>query len=535
MATDGKELEIKFTGGGAELSALPGTSFMDALTRGEGGWLRLETRYYDTPEGELAARGISLRQRKTGSENCVQTIKRKGGEGLVAREEWERALELGETFPALTGTSDIDILLSTLSERLSPTVEMDVDRWACEFPFRESILEIAVDMGVSKVATEAGEGVPTFLGEAELELISGDPKDLFDAAKLVLVNTGLRLHARSKLDTAKAAAVPGGLTAIPKRPSFALDKGETAGEVLQQALTAIVERMIATQPAILDARAVEGVHQMRVELRRFRAIERVFRRALGDDQTLGRLAGRAKLIARTLGPARDWDVFVGETLVFAARHETGRHEYSAEGFAALKSRAHALRAEAWARAAEVIDDLDFSQFLLDLLEAANTAPWLRNGEGSPLSLPAGEFAGKALDRTWRKTRKTARDMDPDNLAARHPLRIALKKQRYAVQLFRSLYAKDRRKPYMATMSALQEAFGAVNDAVVAQGLADEAARGGGPAAMRAAGFISGFHAARADAAVKQIDEAWVAFESMTPFWRVQDNNELENVEPAEED
>lgn len=522
MASNGKELEIKFIGGGAELSALPGSAFMDALTRGEGGWERLETRYYDTSEGELTAAGISLRQRSVGSSKRVQTVKRKGGEGLVAREEWERILAAGDAFPALTGASDVDVLLSTLAGRLQPTVEMDVDRWSCEFPFRGSVLEIAVDMGVSKITDGREEGVPSFLGEAELELISGDAKDLFAAAKLVLVNTGLRLHARSKLDTAKAAAVPGGLTAIPNRASLSLDENESAGAVLQKALTAIVERMISIQPAILDARAVEGVHQMRVELRRFRAIERVFRRALGDDQALSRLAARAKMIARSLGPARDWDVFIGETLPFAAGHD-----YAPAGFSTLTARAHALRAKAWSEATAVISDLDFSQFLLDLVEAAQTAPWGSNGGGEALSQPAGKFAGKALDRTWRKTRKTARNIDPDNLAARHPLRIALKKQRYAVQLFRSLYPKDRRKPYMAAMSALQEAFGAVNDAVAAQNLADIAACDGGAEAMRAGGFISGVHAARAEAAAKEIDAAWARFEAMTPFWRVQESSKEE--------
>lgn len=516
MSADGKELEIKFAGGGAELTALPGSAFMDALTRGEGAWERLETRYYDTPESDLAARGISLRRRAVGGKD-LQTVKRKGAEGVVSRDEWERLIEPGAPFPALTGACDVDILLTTLAERLRPTVEMDVDRWACKFPFRDSVLEIAVDVGSSKVTGEAGEGAPCFLGEAELELVSGEAKDLFAAAKLVLTNTGLRLNALSKLDAAKAAAIPGGGAAIPARPSFRFGDEDSADDVLRQALAAIAERMIGIQPAILDARAVEGVHQMRVELRRFRAIERVFRRAVGEDRTLSLLAGRAKMTARALGGARDWDVFIGETLPFAARHD-----YAPEGFAALKSRAHALRAEAWARASAVIGDPDFSQFLLDLLEAAHTAPWARGGEGEALARSANAFARKALDRAARKTRKTARDMDPDSLAARHPLRIALKKQRYAVQLFRSLYPKDRRKPYMATMSALQEAFGVVNDAVVAQGLAEEAAAQGGPQAMRAAGFIGGYHAARAEAAVTEIDAAWGRFEAMTPFWRAQE-------------
>ena len=508
-----KELEIKFTGAPSALSALPGSPFMDALTRGEGAWERLETRYYDTPEGDLAASGVSLRLREAGG-GLVQTVKRKGAAGVVDREEWERPLNNGEAFPALTGASDIDVALSTLADRLRPELRIDVDRWACAFPFRNSRLEIAVDLGVSQAAAE-GSRPPAMVGEVELELITGSAEDLFAAAKLLLVNAPLRLSARSKLETAKAAAA-GTEAEIPSRRKIDASAGETAGVLLQRALVAAAERMIDIQPAITQARAVEGVHQMRVELRRFRAIERVFRRSLGDE-TLSRLAGRAKIFARALGPARDWDVFLAETLSAAASHD-----YAPEGFAALKAKAHGLRAEAWGRAAAIIDGLSFSTFLLELLEAAHAATWARPEENEALAAPVERYARKALDRTWRKTRKTAFEMDRDNLAARHPLRIALKKQRYAVQIFRALYPKDSRKPYMAAMSALQEAFGAVNDAVVAQGLANEAAMGGGERAMRAAGFICGFHAARAEAAAKEIDAAWAAFEEMTPFWRAED-------------
>lgn len=510
-----QELEIKFTGAASALSALPSSAFMDALTRGEGAWERLETRYYDTPEGDLAASGLSLRLRAAGGD-LVQTVKRKGSAGIVDREEWECLLDTGDTFPALTGVCDVDVALSTLANRLRPELRIDVDRWACEFPFRDSRLEIAVDLGVSQAAAVESAPAPAMVGEVELELIEGSPKDLFAAAKLLLVNAPLRLSARSKLDAAKAAAAGIGVE-IPPRRKIDSSPEDTAGDLLQRALIAVIERMIDIQPAITEARAVEGVHQMRVELRRFRAIERVFRRSLGDE-TLSQLAGRAKIFARALGPARDWDVFLTETLPAAASHD-----YAPEGFAALKTRAHGFRAEAWGRAVAIIGDLSFSTFLLDLLQTAHAAPWMRFDAGEALAKPVELYARKALDRTWRKTRKTAREMDPDNLAARHPLRIALKKQRYAVQIFRALYAKERRKTYMAAMSALQEAFGAVNDAVVAQGLANEAAAGEGETAMRAAGFICGFHAARAEAAAKEIDAAWVAFEEMTPFWRPEDD------------
>ena len=107
----------------------------------------------------------------------------------------------------------------------------------------------------------------------------------------------------------------------------------------------------------------------------------------------------------------------------------------------------------------------------------------------------------------------------NSLETFHELRIALKKLRYPVQMFRSLYPKDRRKDYMAALSALQEDFGAINDAVVAQKLAERISAGNGDDAMRAAGFVSGYKAAEAKAAADAIREKWPEFKAMTPFWR----------------
>ena len=86
-------------------------------------------------------------------------------------------------------------------------------------------------------------------------------------------------------------------------------------------------------------------------------------------------------------------------------------------------------------------------------------------------------------------------------------------------MFRSLYPKETRQSYMAAMSWLQDSFGHINDATLAQSLADDAATGEGGGAMRAAGFIAGYKAAQAQAAAQKLEEDWAAFEAMVPFWR----------------
>ncbi len=508
MAEYQQEFELKFSGTLACLSALADSDFIRAVTRAEGAWAHLETVYFDTPDNALAKAGLSLRQR-TRDEGRRQTVKRVGAGGLVARGEWESVLTAASRFPAETGEAGIDACLADAAPKLRPVAEIDVDRWTCRFPYKSAVIELAVDLGRASAAGAGGKMIAAPLAEAELELVEGAPADLFAFARLLLHNAPLRLHARSKLETAKVFAAAAQFK-IPRRKRLTILPTDSAAALLQRALIDIAERMIALQPLILDARAPEGVHQMRVELRRFRAIERVFRRAV-CAASLHALADRAAGMARILGPARDWDVFLEETLPVAAKSG-----YALDGLAVIKAHALALRAKSWAGAIAYIGGPEFSGFVLDLLEAAHLRSW-RDDAGPAMTAAA--LAEKTLDRARGKSLKTARRIDWSDPAALHPLRISLKKQRYRLQLFRPIYARAKRKPYMAAMSSLQDAFGAMNDAVVAQRLVNTAAEGGGEKAMRAAGFVSGFYAARADAAVKEIDAGWPAFENLKPFWR----------------
>ena len=235
-----------------------------------------------------------------------------------------------------------------------------------------------------------------------------------------------------------------------------------------------------------------------------------FFRGAADHEPLYQQAQKAKQIAHALGPARDWDVFVGEVLPALA--ESG---YARAGFARLVAAAHAHRAAAWASASAQIADPAFSKFALDLLAMANLPSWRTKA----LDISAKRFAVRTLDRAHQKTRKVGRKTRLAAPQSFHDLRIALKNMRYGVQIFRGLYAKPVRKPYMASMAAMQDALGDLSDAVLAQKLANMAAESQGKEAMRAAGFVCGYHAASTEASAKNVADAWAIFEKKTPFWQ----------------
>lgn len=502
------ELELKFTGAPAQIAALPQSQFVKSLSSQPGRWQRLRSVYYDTPDKTLLAEGISLRM-QNGPKGHIQTIKRATLAGAILREQFQTELAAQSDFPALTGDDAIDAMLAQTRLPLVPVASIEIDHWIQKIDVEDTQLELAIDMGR---AGSSKTGVAAPIAEMEIEFLSGEMAGLFKFAHMVAENTELRLSAESKLGIAQKL-IDGRPYRLGKQKKPFIDGSMPTAEALQVMLAGIAVRIVKVQAAMLDIRAPEGIKQMRVALRRFRSIERTFRNAV-KGRTLYKLARRARAYGKALGPARDLDVFVDETMtdVFFEPSQ------AKQGLAALGDKAGTMRAEAWADAHGLIRSRDFIHFTIDLMEAAILAPWRErlsaHGAGGALQ----DFAPGALDKARRKVLETEAAMDKAVLAARHPLRIKIKKLRYAAQMLAPLYDHDRRKAYMGSLTALQDALGEVNDAVVASTLADETRQGSSPAGIRAAGFVSGYKAAEAEAALEYIDLAWRDFASSVPFW-----------------
>lgn len=514
------ELELKFRGDPAEIAGLREAAFLKPYCDGAGRWMRLRAQYYDTPDGALSRLGLSLRVRKGEGEagSLRQTIKCDTAAGPIVREEFSCALYPGAPFPAPTGEGSIDNAIGAVRDRLEKLPEIDVDRWRAPLDFQGGRFELALDVGAAAGQTP-GRALP--IAEAEIEYVEGDLAATFALARLVVANTGLRLSFWSKSDRAHASAgasAEAGLYHLGKLSRPAVDPDAPAADAMQAMLGAMAARIGAVEPLIHDLRRPRGVHQMRVALRRFRSVERVFRKAV-DSPVLRGLARRARHYGHALGPARDWDVFLDETLPTVFDATGGLPDMPDEtAQMALREGAEAARAQAWSEAQALIASREFSRFHIDLIEAAVAAPW--RADLTPAgSGPLRDYATMALARSAQNVSRAEEAMDPGSLAARHPLRIALKKHRYAAQMLGRISARSRRKPYMRVLSDLQDGLGVVNDAVVAQALAEAAAGARDRGAMRAADFVSGYKLAEAEAALRQIDLAWQAYEGAPPFWR----------------
>lgn len=505
MAHSKTEFELKLVGPACDVAAVPRLARLDPLAVASGAWDRLVSTYYDSANGRLRAAGLSLRIREEAGVKTLTAKLTPPGGGALYRLESERILD-GAAVGFCTGNPEIDDIIGAEIEDLAPIARTTTDRWSRLLHAGGALIEASAEIGRAENAAE-GRSAP--LAEVELELMKGDPAALFDLAEEIIgeFDGRLRLSVEPKLDRAlRAGAAP--RLAKQGRPAFA--DGAVAADVLGEALKQIAARIVEAAALAADAHDSDGARQLRVALRRLRAAERIFRKALGGED-LKTLAAKAKALAALAGEARDLDVFIEHSLPLAPRD------------AALCARLDSDRAERWAAAAAAMSDRAFGAFALDLFRAAYLQPW-RAPAGKRLAAPARQYADDELEKRWRKLADCAAGVEFADPASLHALRIELKRLRYAAQFFRDFYPGEARKPFFAAMSALQEAFGAVNDAVVAQRIAQDAGAGRGAETARAAGFIAGYRGAEAAAAARAIEAKWRDFSSAAPYWRAVDDH-----------
>ena len=153
-----------------------------------------------------------------------------------------------------------------------------------------------------------------------------------------------------------------------------------------------------------------------------------------------------------------------------------------------------------------------------------TGPWTAADQtAARRQQPIARFAAAELRKRRRKIARRGhelRELDPD---ARHQLRIEAKKLRYAADAFAGLFGRPKRaRAFIEALKALQDALGDLNDIVVGERLAHEAAASPGRAEMDSAfvaGRITGAQKARVAPLTDRAEAAIAAFESAKPFWK----------------
>ena len=187
-----------------------------------------------------------------------------------------------------------------------------------------------------------------------------------------------------------------------------LAEAGTVEEALLGAIGHLLEVMLHHAPACRLGTGPEGVHQMRVGLRRLRSVLKVFRPAAGCP-ALQEFDAGLKALANRLGPARDWDVFLGGlgTAVAAALPGDKR-------IAALLKAGEAKRQAAYAALRAELEGVGFRRLVLAGLGLLLRRPWRQaepeaaEDRQARLEEDLPEFAAALLDKRWHKLCARAR-------------------------------------------------------------------------------------------------------------------------------
>lgn len=510
------ELKISLDAAGeARLERHPGLKAMRAAPRRI---QQLVSVYYDTPDHALAAAGIALRLRKDGR-RWLQTVKRpaedQSSAGLFANRELEQPAPGGRL--VLTGADPAFAAIAAArgDAPLAPVFETRVRRIVerLSAPGGGEV-ELAIDRG-EIVAGDRSEPIL----EAELELISGDVGAVFALARSLFREGPVRLAATNKSARGYALARNDPPPDGPQpRMSGKLDYAPEASteSVARDVLRDCFAQIAQNLALVAESDMSEGPHQLRVGLRRLRTALGLFEPYLGGTQ-VGTLNDVARDLGRVVSGLRDLDVLVGDVENLAeAGLDLGARDVL---IAVLDQRRGVLRAEV----RRALAAPEVPEFLFDLGRFIEARGWLVPADFSQsarLATPIAQAAPALLAKRYRKARKLARGLEELDHDALHALRKELKKLRYGAEMLSPIYPGRKVADYLKRLKDLQDSFGSLTDAAMAEGLltGPDAPGRDSPEAQRAVGWVLGCLSVTVRDDRPKIFERWRALTEARAFW-----------------
>jgi triphosphatase len=474
--------------------------------------VHLVSTYFDTPSRELARRGLSLRIRADGPRR-VQTLKASAAKSGVAgaamsRGEWEWPLRDGKPDLALAAGNPIaQRLPADVSTRLQPMVVTDITRTEYTLNFQRSTVEVSLDSGL----IAAGDRKQP-VHELELELRNGAPGALYSLAVSLHAVTPLSIEAESKAARGYRLTERG--PPRVKKPSLIeLGGGVSVRDAFRTIVGENLSHLLSNKSAALAGDA-EGIHQVRVAIRRLRSALRLFGPRL-ECHAAAAFQSKLQRVGRIIGAARDWDVFCLEALpkAFTEIEEFGWNRL-------LREAADARRRDADATSASEINGAPFTALVLGL------SAWIETGEehmdllgNKELKEPFSETSAVLLDRIADRVDKRGRGVGPETSAEElHPLRKSLKKLRYSIEFLSSIYPQKATKRYLRPIKNLQKTLGIINDAAAALRLAEQLSQERIDLTIAAAALARTEDRASRKAR-RRLAKEWAAYGQQERFWR----------------
>ena len=264
------ELELKFYLATELRKALAASSLLRSLVIREE---TLTTIYYDTPEQTMWRGGLSLRLRNCGS-GAMQSLKSSahGPSPLLSRREVNVPTSNGNPdFKWLSKVVPNEIMSEVASSTLLPVFRTIVKRCSWEVSATTGIVSVCLDIGAIRCKSRH-----TKLSELEIELVSGDKSACFDIARQISRVFPIQLQVESKAERGYRLAA--GTVAQPRKAEpirLAADLSTEAGFI--EIAYFCLSHFARNQTLFVETESGEALHQMRVAIRRFRCLLRIYR------------------------------------------------------------------------------------------------------------------------------------------------------------------------------------------------------------------------------------------------------------------
>lgn len=434
---------------------------------------QLLNTYYDTPQLDLHGKRIAVRFRKKGWQ-WLLTVKsaEPASGGLAVRSEWETQAAPGDFDFGHVDAPGLRTFLEQASSTLEPVFTTNFRRQIWQVPFGESLIELAVDHGSIE-----SRGRRAQICEIELELLSGQVADIFGLTRKLQEQFDLRPAIASKAERGYNLYTDQALR--PFRAKTAPISAEmTPVAAFRCIALGCLEHFQRNEIGLREGGDPEFIHQARVALRRLRSAIKLFAPVLPPEfvATYGRTW---QTLASALGEARNWDVFLEETLPPIQAAFPDDRDIKRLHKAAQRRTKSARKA--------VIGLLAVSEYSRLLVEFTAAIYALSD----TLPMPLHDFANGRIVSYARRAKKLARRHPTLSPAQQHRMRICFKKLRYALEFFAPLLPHKRLMPYLATLSQLQDELGLINDHITAEMLVDAVLAKRPPAPID--GWITGRH------------------------------------------
>jgi triphosphatase len=495
------EIELKFEIDPDDMDRMASTPWVRSLAGNDTASVEMNAIYFDTTSYRLRDNRVALRVRSIGNRR-VQTIKSDTGRPFD-RNEWES--EIAGEMPDLSlakGTALQPLLKKNTI--LKPVFETSVRRWTMDLRQAGSHIELAMDRGEIKT----GDRCQT-ISEIELELKEGDVAMLVDITRRLASEFPLRCDFRSKAERGYSL-IEDRITAV-HATSIVLDRDATSRDAFQMIGIACLRHLALNKDAVVNGDS-EGVHQMRIGIRRFRAAISVFQDMLQDPEGEAVKAG-LKRINEQLADARDLDVFISENVMPVAQNRAD--------FKDLLETLEQQKSDAFERVKSAVQATDYHQLVL------KSALWLLAGQWTKdsdelqvirLKRPVLEVAQQVLKKRSKKILKKAERIKKLEPHRRHKLRIATKKLRYVVEFFESLYQEKPSRSFRRALKSLQDTLGKLNDIRVHEQLAKGMLPHLSSQSEFAIGIVVGHESAATPLLLRQAEKVASEMRSLPRFW-----------------